>query len=497
MHHARILQGNGAYDNSVEPLRGAIDVAERAGATGPQLAAMAELALATVTTGDLEGGLDLVARAHALVPRLQASRDNQYPIVTMATFESDICLKAGLLDQCEHAAMRGIATAQRIGEANSSGTAILVSNAVEALLERGDVDEARRLMGMYDVSFEPTTSWVLHICQLEIEFRDGLTAEAQHRMAHLQAGSWTDVSREREMAMDMAVLAIWAGRPQDVLPDIASCVARAEGTGEEIFWGGLLVLGARAAADLAQTARARRDAAGLAGALDVLTQVEAIADRMGNRPFTDHPYVVRIPADRAAWHAERARAHGRNDLDEWTVCAELWEGLGRPHRAAYAWWRCAEAALMAGAGAVGAATTLRRAAELAVGMVPLQDAIAGLATRARITLEAPGSSRRRDTTPSDGELPAAGGGVLPSARSADPYGLTHRELAVLRLVAAGRTNAQISAELFISPKTASVHVTNILRKLEVDNRTQAAAVAERAGLLAATPPAGQVTGRRS
>jgi DNA-binding CsgD family transcriptional regulator len=65
------------------------------------------------------------------------------------------------------------------------------------------------------------------------------------------------------------------------------------------------------------------------------------------------------------------------------------------------------------------------------------------------------------------------------------YGLTGRELAVLRLVAAGRTNAQIGAELFISPRTAGVHVTSILRKLGVTNRVQAAALAERAGLLPA------------
>ena len=50
-------------------------------------------------------------------------------------------------------------------------------------------------------------------------------------------------------------------------------------------------------------------------------------------------------------------------------------------------------------------------------------------------------------------------------------------------MAAGRTNPQIGAELFVSPKTASVHVTNILRKLGVSTRVQAAALAERAGLL--------------
>ncbi len=65
-------------------------------------------------------------------------------------------------------------------------------------------------------------------------------------------------------------------------------------------------------------------------------------------------------------------------------------------------------------------------------------------------------------------------------------------MVVLRLLAAGRTNAQIGAELFISPKTASVHVTSILRKLGVAGRVQAAGLAERAGLLDdERPEAGQ------
>ena len=59
---------------------------------------------------------------------------------------------------------------------------------------------------------------------------------------------------------------------------------------------------------------------------------------------------------------------------------------------------------------------------------------------------------------------------------------------MLRLLATGRTNAEIGAELYISPKTAGVHVSSILRKLGVFGRVQAAAVAERAGLLPAGPP---------
>jgi DNA-binding NarL/FixJ family response regulator len=64
-------------------------------------------------------------------------------------------------------------------------------------------------------------------------------------------------------------------------------------------------------------------------------------------------------------------------------------------------------------------------------------------------------------------------------------GLTSRELDVLRLIAAGRTNPEIGQALYMSPKTASVHVSRILSKLDVKTRTEAAGVAHRLGLLEA------------
>jgi DNA-binding NarL/FixJ family response regulator len=65
---------------------------------------------------------------------------------------------------------------------------------------------------------------------------------------------------------------------------------------------------------------------------------------------------------------------------------------------------------------------------------------------------------------------------------AQQLGLTSRETEVLSLVADGRTNGQIAEQLYISPKTASVHVSNILRKLQASTRGEAAAIAHRAGL---------------
>ena len=124
--------------------------------------------------------------------------------------------------------------------------------------------------------------------------------------------------------------------------------------------------------------------------------------------------------------------------------------------AGYAWWRNAEAQLHAWQPATAAAAALRAAA------TALLTQVRALAEQARIRLLAP----------------TACPGTPSPAAPAPPYGLAGRELTVLRLLAAGRANSQIGTELFISPKTAGVHVSNILRKLGVSNRVQAAALAE-------------------
>ncbi|MGH2802391.1 MAG: response regulator transcription factor, partial [Thermoleophilaceae bacterium] len=88
----------------------------------------------------------------------------------------------------------------------------------------------------------------------------------------------------------------------------------------------------------------------------------------------------------------------------------------------------------------------------------------GLAARARLRVE-------------DAQPPAPA-----AASDEDPFGLTAREREVLALVAAGATNRQVGEELHMAEKTASVHVSRILAKLDVRSRTEAAAVAHRHGL---------------
>ncbi|HYB48033.1 MAG TPA: helix-turn-helix transcriptional regulator, partial [Streptosporangiaceae bacterium] len=140
-----------------------------------------------------------------------------------------------------------------------------------------------------------------------------------------------------------------------------------------------------------------------------------------------------------------------------------WATVGEPYPLAQSLLHAAEVAVACG-DRDGAAESLRRAAGLAAGLgaAPLSEEIAILARRARI------------------RLPGAGGDLAAgrdAGVSGSGLGLTERELEVLRLVAAGRSNREVAAELFISPKTASVHVSNILAKLGAASRGQAAAKA--------------------
>jgi DNA-binding CsgD family transcriptional regulator len=166
-------------------------------------------------------------------------------------------------------------------------------------------------------------------------------------------------------------------------------------------------------------------------------------------------------------------AGGRAVLANWDGAAAAWESVSEPYHLAIALLRAAEAALTAG-DRDGATLRLRRAAGLAdtLGARPLRDEISALAHNARIALGGhDGDTRRRDSD------------------DRGYKGLTAREFEVLRLVAAGRSNSEIAAQLFISAKTASVHVSNILGKLGVTSRGEAAATAHQQRLFDPAPKA--------
>jgi DNA-binding NarL/FixJ family response regulator len=153
----------------------------------------------------------------------------------------------------------------------------------------------------------------------------------------------------------------------------------------------------------------------------------------------------------------------------WSAAVESCRDPGEPYLLSYALLRLAAEAFPAGEREAGIGA-LREAATLAeqIGATPLVAEATALARRARVVLDA----EQHD--------------VEPGREPADPlasFGLTSGEREILSLIAAGLSNGQIATELFISPKTASVHVSRILAKLGVSGRVEAAAVVHRLGLL--------------
>jgi DNA-binding CsgD family transcriptional regulator len=197
--------------------------------------------------------------------------------------------------------------------------------------------------------------------------------------------------------------------------------------------------------------------------------------------------------------ADPAGLPGGARLRGWDAAAAGWETVRDPYLTATALACGAREALGAlgtratpGAGTAGtgtrpnaddraaredAATRLRRAARLAadLGAQPLSEQIAILARRAGISLV---------TSPGETDREQAGSGHAPGTA---PLALTNREYEVLRLLTAGQSNREIAATLFISPKTASVHVSNILGKLGAASRTEAAARAHALRLFEESP----------
>jgi DNA-binding CsgD family transcriptional regulator len=257
------------------------------------------------------------------------------------------------------------------------------------------------------------------------------------------------------------------GAPDDALAAAARAVGAVQGTDDTYYVEPATRLGVEIAADLAEEARARHDEAGVAEAYEraapFLARAELLRDQDAH--VTLHP---RTRGELVTITAETHRLAGEHDVDAWRAVVAAWQGIGEPYPEARARVRLAETLLATRGPRAEIEAHLRAAATIAEGLgaMPLREQAGRVARWARVDLE------RAVAAP-----PAADG---PDEEPA--FALTRREREVLALVADGRTNRQIADELFISEKTASVHVSNILAKLGVANRAEAAAVAHRVGL---------------
>jgi len=440
----------------------AVAIAWQVGACAEEASARTALGGALMHLGDPDAGLAELEAAR----RLATQAGDAIVALRAIVNHSDGLLMAGRLEEAVMVALDGIQQARRLGLAHSFGP-LLACNATEALVALGRWDQAERV-SHEALEAAPSDPVSVHLAlaraALELGRGDLDTAEARLRtVRRLLPDPIPEAQKAGPLLGGLAELALWHGHLDQAKELVAEAVPLVAADPRRA--APLYALGVRAAADRAELARARHpgqpapDDGTATALLERLTRATQGSAAAG---------LPEVAAWQATALAERTRQHGQPDPAAWAAAVTSWERLGQPYRIAYAGFRQAEA-LLASSDRESAAVVLGHAAEVTgrLGARPLDIEIQALARRARL-----------DLTPHAGAPTVATGASTP----ADQLGLTPREAEVLALVAAGRSNRQIAHALFISPKTVSVHVSNILAKLGVAGRVEAAAIAHRLGL---------------
>lgn len=344
------------------------------------------------------------------------------------------------------AAAELLAEAEEYGAYGSRLINMLRSHVALAEARLGRIDETRRLteQALRDSPPEDAAMFDRPRAELAIVASDLKSAE---RLLKARAAPFSGWSSEMlDAAERLAETLLWAGRPGEAITLLEELLEPMSHSGLASITGPALVMLARAWADAAEVRLVERDVEHVAR-LRSATQLDPLA----------RPHLA------ALWSAEVSRLAGQSDAAAWQLAAELHDRLGRRFVAAYCSWREA-LALLARRARADAAPVLRAAHTLAGDHGPLTDAITQTARAARVDLT--------DDAAPDVDEPAT-----------NTFGLTARELEVLGELATGKTNPQIGSTLFMSPKTVSVHVSSIMRKVGATSRTQAVAIAQRAGLV--------------
>ena len=456
----------------------ALELARRDGDAASEASAMLMLAMA-----DSDGGqqADPDSAAIALIGRarvLAASAGAHNELLVAAIDESHLLEGAGEHERAFAAARDGIACADAQRLSRTFGS-LLSLNQAEPLLALGRWDEMISVVdGALDIYYTPVPGHraVIQILKGQVALARGdVEGASQAASAAEELVRCAAFKHQHRFPLGcLQILIALAGDPARAVAVTARFLDSYDvaAGNPRYVWP---VLTASASVGVA----ASRYAASAADE-GLLADVAALADRL------------RVVAGKVEAFGSGQRAHqltyqaadglisgaGRPGTDQlrgdqlgaWDAAAAAWAAVSEPYPLARTLLQAAEVALTDG-DREAASERLRRAAPIAAGLgaVPLTDAIHALARRARVWLGegAPADERAADER---------------AGREAGP-GLTERELEVLRLVALGRSNKEIAAELFISPKTASVHVSNILGKLAVSTRTEAASRAHTLRLL--------------
>jgi DNA-binding CsgD family transcriptional regulator/tetratricopeptide (TPR) repeat protein len=466
--NARIHQSR--YDEAEAAAREAHTEAERIGNARAAADAWASWGFALCFRGWEEAGIKQLREA---MPVLAGSNDDQAWLATSN-------LACGLVFAGRHREAVDMLY-ERYEELRRDGTErrwgpMIVSALIDSLTALGRWDEVDRLLAGAALPDHDTleSAW-LQQSAAELDVLRGEVDSARSRMEAagrvIGVGPGSGRLDRLYMLRSNAAIAHAEGRWVDARRAIEDAIALSHDPQQEALLWWFFAFGARCGADEAEYARAHRrdhlaaDAAAHAASLADLaikTEIRAAAENRRAATLTGCACLAT---------AEASRAQGRPDPAAWDAAARAFAGMEQPVDESYARFRQAEAMLALRGDRKEIATLLRAvyATAIDVGARPLATAAEALARRARISV-------------------VEDDRAAPAPAESDSWNLTSREREVLGLLALGLTNREIGERLFVTEKTASVHVSNILGKLGVPGRGAAAAIAVRLGLVPVEDP---------
>jgi DNA-binding CsgD family transcriptional regulator/tetratricopeptide (TPR) repeat protein len=458
----QILMLRGRTSQSLEHCERAISVARQIGGKAEEAHALNTLGSNLAFLGDRRAGIEHLRESLRMSEDARAIDSIARAYVNL----SEMVDQDGRIEEAAELALAGAARAAELGMRD--WRLLLEGEAASRLFILGRLDEAQRLTERALELPDSLAALIQRGARAQIEVHRGRAAEAEqlilaaeNAMAQVPRATWME-----SLASTRAELWLLRGDPAEARRTGEQAL-EAEGDGEKVvFTARLHAVTARAGAVLAERARAAGDRP---AAAEAAARARALVDRIDRLLAAGHwrgPPPLETLGFRELCAAEARRAEGTTAASDWAALAERWAALGLRLEEAYARLREAECGLLDGErerAEEALAAGLRITSDC--GAAWLQEELLALGRRGRLVPTAATTAPRADAV---GER---------------PLGLTERELAVLRLVALGKTNREIGEQLFMAQKTASVHVSRILAKLDVSSRVQAATAAQRLGIV--------------
>jgi DNA-binding NarL/FixJ family response regulator len=465
----------GRYHDAAAIAEQAIAMSVASGAGRRQIEAMGALGAALALEGDCGRGLGVLREALATARELGDAIAVGGAYLGLASTLYDC-------DALEESVEIGLEGSEWARGSRVPGFGTM---AVEGLVPLGRWREAEAILASVSAGWDEGSGalWNANFGGT-IAVRSGRASEARDLLGpgRVAAGLLTDAAFAGNLAGGLIELALLDGRLDDARSVVDEGLGWLAGADDVRFRSRVLRLGVSVEAEIATTARARRDGEREAAARSQgLERLDRLRELVAAYDDGTSPVFAEARGNRLLAEAEATRLIDRPDPAAWRSAADHFRTPRRPYELASCLYREAGSMLARRERRSDVTAVLGEGWELAVeiGAEPLADAIRGLATIAR--LELPSSVPATRAT-ADLAVDDAVDGSAPDADVADPYGLTAREREVLVLLAEGQTNRRIAETLFISESTASVHVSNIIGKLGVTNRVEAAAAAVRSGL---------------